>query len=76
MSESTRGLIYRGLVVVFFALTIFGAINAEQADQYLATVVEVLALLGFGLASRNTEGVLSKRAPDVELEAGELDGSL
>lgn len=76
MSESTRGLIYRGLVVVFFALVVFGVISAEQSEEYLATIVEVGALLGFTLAARNTDGVLSNRTPDVPAEPGELEGSL
>jgi hypothetical protein len=60
MSESTRGLIYRGLVVVFFALVTFGVITAEASDEYMRTVIEVAALLGFTLASRNTTGVGGK----------------
>lgn len=60
MSEETRGLIYRGLVVVFFALVIFGVIDQGTADGYLDTIVEVAALLGFGLASRNTAGIGGK----------------
>jgi hypothetical protein len=60
MSESTRGLIYRGLVVVFFALVTFGVITAEAGDEYMRTVLEVAALLGFGLASRNTTGIGGK----------------
>ena len=76
MSESTRGLIYRGLVVVFFALVVFGVIDDGAAEGYLNTIIEVAALLGFGLASRNTDGVLSNRIPDVPAEPGELEGSL
>jgi hypothetical protein len=56
MSEETRGLIYRALVVVFFALVVFGVLTQEVADNYMNTIIEVAALLGFGLASRNTAG--------------------
>jgi hypothetical protein len=76
MSESTRGLIYRGLVVVFFALVVFGVIDDGAAEGYLNTIIEVGALLGFSLAARNTDGVLSNRVPDVPADDAELGGSL
>lgn len=56
MSEETRGLIYRALVVVFFALVTFGVLSGDVADDYMQTILEVAALLGFSLASRNTAG--------------------
>lgn len=60
MSESTRGLIYRGLTVVFFALVVFGVITQDEADQYLALAVQALGFFGFALASRNTTGIGGK----------------
>jgi len=60
MSESTRGLIYRGLVVVFFALVTFGVVTADEGASYLQSAVTALGLLGFGLASRNTPGIGGK----------------
>jgi hypothetical protein len=61
MSEEVRGYIYRGLTVVFFALVAFGVITAEEAENYMTTVLELAGLLGFALASRNTSGVLAKK---------------
>jgi len=60
MSESTRGLIYRGLAVVFFALVTFGVITADEAESYTKSAVELVGLLGFLLASRNTTGIGGK----------------
>ena len=60
MSEETRGLIYRALTVVFFALVVFGVITQDEADQWLALVVQVFGFLGFALASRNTTGLGGK----------------
>ena len=60
MSEETRGLIYRGLTVVFFALVVFGVITQEAADGYMELVLQVAGALGFALASRNTSGVGGK----------------
>jgi hypothetical protein len=54
MSESTRGIIYRILTVVFFALVVFGVIDATQSDQYLSLVVGLLGFGSNGLAARNT----------------------
>ena len=60
MSESTRGIIYRVLAVVFFALVTFGFITAEEAESYTQSVVELVGLVGFLLASRNTTGIGGK----------------
>lgn len=51
MSERTRGLIYRGLVVVILALGVFGFITEEQSATFIAVLG---GLLGAGLATVNT----------------------
>lgn len=60
MSETTRGVIYRALAVVFFALVVFGVITADEAEGYLKSIVELVATGGFLLASRNTNGIGGK----------------
>ena len=51
MTERTRGLIYRVLVVAILALGVFGIITDEQAATFTALVG---GLLGATLASANT----------------------
>lgn len=51
MSESTRAIVYRVLVVLIFGLVVFGVITEEQSTAALAAVA---GLLGVGLAARNT----------------------
>lgn len=54
MTESTRGIIYRILTVVFFGLVVFGVVNQELADQAVVVVTGLLGLGSNGLAWRNT----------------------
>ncbi len=51
MSEQTRGIIYRALVVVILALGVFGVITEEATATYVATLG---GLFGATLASMNT----------------------
>jgi len=51
MSEQTRGLIYRALVVVILALGVFGVITDEQSATFIGLVG---GLFGATLASINT----------------------
>lgn len=54
MSESTRGIIYRVLTIVFLALVIFGVISSDDANQALVVLASVLGVASNGLAWRNT----------------------
>ena len=60
MSESTRGIVYRVLAIVFVALVVFGVVTAEELNQYVEKAIAVSAALGFLLASRNTKGIGGK----------------
>jgi hypothetical protein len=51
MSERTRGLIYRALVVVILALGVFGLITEEQSATFIAVLG---GFFGAGLATINT----------------------
>jgi hypothetical protein len=51
MSESTRALIYRVLVVLIPLLVVFGFVTEETAAALIASAA---GLLGAGLAARNT----------------------
>ena len=51
MSESTRALIYRVLVVLIPLLVAFGLLTEETAASLLAAVA---GLFGAGLAAKNT----------------------
>ena len=51
MSESTRALIYRVLVVLIPLLVVFGLVTEETATAIIAAAA---GLLGAGLAAKNT----------------------
>ena len=51
MSESTRALIYRALVVLIPLLVVFGLVTEETAA---ALVAAAAGLFGAGLATKNT----------------------
>ncbi len=51
MSESTRAYIYRGVLILVFALGTFGVITQEQGAQIVAIVA---GFLGAGLAVKHT----------------------